>query len=217
MSGAPDASSVLWKREPGSGEIRVASPLEVAGELSHQFPCNDATRQYFTLVYGILDTDSRVLKYVSAGHPPMIQLRRGSDPNLHRSTGLPIALVPDDLTKSVIQQAEVSLDPGDRLYLYSDGIPEARSSDGEQYGEARTADALQSCMDRSLAESIDFLLTEVWDWAEGKGPDDDVSILAIEIEDWPQTMLAGSVEIVGDVVDPALDPEASEAESGESS
>jgi serine/threonine protein phosphatase PrpC len=111
----------------------------------------------------------------------------------------------------------VSLDPGDRLYLFSDGIPEARNSDGEQYGEARTADALQSCMDRGLDESIDFLLTEVWDWGGGKGPDDDVSILAIEIEGWPQTMLAGSVEIVGDVIDPALDPEAWEAESGESS
>jgi len=182
MSGAPDASSVLWKREPGSGEIRVASPLEVADELSHQFPCDAATRQYFTLVYGTLDVDSRILTYVSAGHPPMIQLRPGSDPVFHRSTGLPIALVPEDLDPGGIQQAEVSLDPGDRLYLYSDGIPEARSSDGEQYGEARAADALQSCMDRSLTESIDFLLTEVWDWAGGKGPDDDVSILAIEIE-----------------------------------
>ena len=36
-------------------------------------------------------------------------------------------------------------------------------------------------------------------------------------EGWPQTMLAGSVEIVGDVIHPALDPEAWEAESGESS
>jgi sigma-B regulation protein RsbU (phosphoserine phosphatase) len=182
MSGVPDASSVLWKREPGSGEIRAASPLEVADELSRQFPCDEATRQYFTLVYGMLDADSRILTYVSAGHPPMIQLRQGSVPMFHRSTGLPIALVPDNLTPSVIQQAEVSLDPGDRLYLYSDGIPEARSSDGGQYGEARTADTLQSCMDRSLAESIDFLLGEVWEWAGGKGPDDDVSILAIEIE-----------------------------------
>jgi sigma-B regulation protein RsbU (phosphoserine phosphatase) len=182
MSGVPDASSVLWKREPGSGEIRVASPLEVAGELSHQFPCDDATRQYFTLVYGTLDVDSRILTYVSAGHPPMIQLRRGSAPIFHRSTGLPIALLPADLDPGGIQQAEVPLDPGDRLYLYSDGIPEARNSDGEQYGEARTADALQSCMDQSLTESIDFLIEEVWDWAGAKGPDDDVSILAIEIE-----------------------------------
>ncbi len=182
MSGARDTSSMLWKREPGSGEIRVASPLEVADELSRQFPCDDETHQYFTLVYGTLDSDSRILTYVSAGHPPLIQLRRGSDPVFHRSTGLPIALVPDDLTPSAIQQAEVSLDPGDRLYLFSDGIPEARSSDGEQYGEARTADALQSCMDRGLVESIDFLLGEVWDWGGSKGPDDDVSILAIEIE-----------------------------------
>ena len=183
MSGAPDASSVLWKRESGSGGIRVASPLEVAGELARQFPCDNATRQYFTMVYATLDADSRTLTYVSAGHPPMIQLRRGSDPTLHRSTGLPIALVPDDLVPSAIEQAEVSLDPGDRLYLFSDGIPEARSSDGEQYGEARTADALQSCMDTGLDESIDFLLTEVWDWGGGEPPDDDVSILAIEIED----------------------------------
>jgi sigma-B regulation protein RsbU (phosphoserine phosphatase) len=180
MSGAPDASSVLWKREPGSGEIRVASPMEVAAELSHQFPCDDAT--HFTLVYGMLDVDSRILTYISAGHPPMIHLRRSSAPVFHRSTGLPIALVPDDLAPIVIQQAKVSLEPGDRLYLYSDGIPEARSSDREEFGEARTADVLQACMDRGLVESIDVLLREVWDWSGGKGPGDDVSILAIEIE-----------------------------------
>ncbi len=173
---------MLWKRHPDFEANPLAYPLEVAGELARQFPCDNATRQYFTMVYATLDADSRILTYVSAGHPPMIQLRPGSDPVFHRSTGLPIALVPADLTPSAIEQATVSLDPGDRLYLFSDGIPEARNSDGEQYGEARTADALQSCMDTGLDESIDFLLTEVWDWGGDKGPDDDVSILAIEIE-----------------------------------
>ena len=182
MSGVPDASSVLWKADPGSDEPRVATPAEVADELSRRFPYDGETRQYFTMVYGTLDTDRRLFTYSSAGHPPVVHLRPGADPAFHTSTGPPIALVPAILAASEYEQSEISLEPGDRLYLYSDGIPEAHGPDDEEYGEQRITDTLQAALDIGLDDSITLLLEKVWDWGGGTGPDDDVSILAIEID-----------------------------------
>jgi sigma-B regulation protein RsbU (phosphoserine phosphatase) len=182
MSGAPDSSSVLRTRRDGSSETNIATPAEVAQELSRRFPYNKETFQYFTIVYATLDMDQRLFTYVSAGHPPVVHLRRGSDPVLHTSTGSPIALVPAELSPSEYEESTVKLEPGDRLYLLSDGIPEAHQPDGEEYGEERISSTLQGCFDVDLDASITRLLDDVWDWMGGTGPGDDVSVLAIEIE-----------------------------------
>ncbi len=182
FSGAHDASSVLRSRVTGSDELCVASPLEVANELVRQFPYNDETHQYFTMVYGTLDAENRLFSYISAGHPPIVHIRRGSEPVFHPSTGSPIALVPDFLGPNKFSELKVELEPGDRFYLYSDGIPEAMNSVQEEFEGERIAEALQGCLDKDLDESIDALLQEVWAWGGGHGPNDDVSILAVEIE-----------------------------------
>jgi sigma-B regulation protein RsbU (phosphoserine phosphatase) len=182
LSRAPDSSSVLRTRENGSDEISVAAPAEVARELARRFPYNRETFQYFTMVYATLDVAERLFTYVSAGHPPVFHLRRGSDPVLHTSTGPPIALVPAELAPSEYEQSAVTLEPGDRLYLLSDGIPEAHLPGAEEYGEQRVAKMLQQLFDENLDASISLLLDDVWEWTGGKGPGDDVSILAIEIE-----------------------------------
>ena len=182
LSGAPDSSSILRKRRDGSSESTVATPAEVARELSRRFTYNSETLQYFTMVYATLDTDRRCFTYVSAGHPPVVHLRRGRDPVLHTSTGPPIALLPADIAPSDYEELTVALEPGDRLYILSDGIPEAHQSGGEEYGEKRITRTLQRCFDMELDSSISRLLDDVWDWTGGTGPGDDVSVLAVEIE-----------------------------------
>jgi len=53
---------------------------------------------------------------------------------------------------------------------------------GEEYGEERVSSTLQGCFDMDLDASITRLLDDVRDWMGGTGPDDDVSVLAIEID-----------------------------------
>ncbi len=184
MTGVPDASSVLRTLRDGSGscEISLATPAEVARELSRRFPYDKETLQYFTMVYAILDMDRRLFTYVSAGHTPIFHLRRGSDPVLHTSTGSPIALVPAEIGPSDYEEKTVQLEPGDRLYLLSDGIPEAHLPGGEEFGEERISSTLQGCFDKDLDVTVTRLLDDVWDWMGGTGPGDDVSVLAIEID-----------------------------------
>ena len=177
LTGAGDSSTILR-----AGDDSITEPAEVARELVRRFPYDNENLQYFTIVYGVLDTTRNRFTYVSAGHPPVVHLRRGADPVLHSSTGPPIALVPAELAPSEYEEVVVALEPGDRLYLVSDGIPEAHVPDGEEYGDERVAHTLLGLLDTDLDASIGHLLDDVWAWTGGAGPNDDVTILAIEID-----------------------------------
>jgi len=161
--------------------VCTATPVEVLHELARRFPYDDATHQYFTMVYGTLDMSRRHFTYVSAGHPPVIRIRHGAPAEFLTSTGPPVALLPSILGTATYEQVELELEPGDRLYLYSDGISEAQSPSGEELGEERVAEKLQPLLDHDLDASISSLLDWVWEWGGGTGPGDDVSVLAVEI------------------------------------
>jgi serine phosphatase RsbU (regulator of sigma subunit) len=75
----------------------------------------------------------------------------------------------------------VHLAAGDRLYLYSDGFPDAMNSRGEQFGEARLLQAIDRGRAEPLREGIANLLGEIARWQGGERPQDDISILAVEL------------------------------------
>lgn len=183
LSAARQPASVLWSAGERPGELRPATPLQVAEELARRFPYDEETHQYFTMAYGIFDGPARTLTYVSAGHTPIVHLgRREGGVALHGTTGPPIGLIPATLVEPRFEQREILLEPGDRLYLLSDGIPEARSVEDEELGMEHTAEILREALDRSLEESVDGLLDRLLEYTGPEGPDDDVSILALEVE-----------------------------------
>jgi serine phosphatase RsbU (regulator of sigma subunit) len=98
--------------------------------------------QFATAVLARLDLDTGRLRWINAGHPPPLILRGSSlvrPPPCppHRPLGLQDAK-PD--------YCETRLEPGDRLLLYTDGITEARSPDGEFFGEQRLADFIAAAV-----------------------------------------------------------------------
>ncbi len=174
-------SSVLWTTDAGATEPRKATPLEVMTELSKRFPYDMQTSQYFTMVYAVIDLKSRKLTYASAGHEPMIVVGAGDDPEFGASTGQPIALVPAMIMKSTYEERTIDIGPGNRVYLYSDGIPESRNADGEQWGNERLAAMLTELLERDLDEGLPEVLETVRQWQGGPHFDDDVSLLGVEI------------------------------------
>jgi hypothetical protein len=87
-----------------------------------------------TAVLAELDQRSGILRVISAGHPSGLVIRQGKVVKvLPTPTALPVAL--GDRRPPVV--VEEALEPGDRLLLYTDGITEARSADGEQFGVDR--------------------------------------------------------------------------------
>ena len=75
----------------------------------------------------------------------------------------------------------IHLAPGDRLYLYSDGLTDAMNATGQRFGDARLVEAITGTRHMPLREGIDSLLAQIVQWQGGDRPQDDISVLALEI------------------------------------
>jgi len=180
---ADPGSSVLWTTDAGATESRIATPVEVMNELYRRFPYDVQTGQYFTMVYAVVDLENRRLTYASAGHEPMIVIGPNREPEYGSSTGQPIALVPAMIMKSTYEERTVDIGPGDRIYLYSDGIPEAHEAQGDQFGNDRLTAKLVELLGSDLDEGLPVVLEAVRAWQGGPHFDDDVTIIGVEITD----------------------------------
>jgi sigma-B regulation protein RsbU (phosphoserine phosphatase) len=176
LSPPSEPSSILI----GDGDRRdrpaITPPIEVAAILNRLFPFDSATEQFATMVYGILNAATGEFRYVSAGHPGPVHLPSGSDPVILESPGSPIGLADDAYV-----ERSVRLGPGDRLFLYSDGVPEAMDPAGKPFGDAQLLEAIGRGRSGPLEEGVSTLLGAVARWHGSASPHDDISVLAVEI------------------------------------
>jgi len=159
----------------GPPYYKILSPAEVLTELEREFPF-ERFEKFFTIVYLLLDVGSGRVRYCSAGHPPpaLIRRRGGLEP-LPTNGGL-IGLG----VGGPFQDQEVQLKPGDRLYLYSDGITEFSGAAGTFFGSDRLFGALQALGHVSLPTGCDRVLAELEEFGGGRSLQDDVTLLGIE-------------------------------------
>ena len=167
----------LLVRQGPDGRIAVARPAEVATQLNRLFQADDFSGLYFTLLYGVLHLPTGRFDYCSGGHPALVRLPAGGgDVELHATESFPIAFVPD----VEYEQKTLQLVPGDRLFLYSDGVPEAMDKDRNPYGDDAMAACIAQFRGAPIEAGVKGLLEAVETWCQPNGPLDDVSILGVE-------------------------------------
>lgn len=170
--------SCLFEADPDTpDEFAVTPPTRVLRFLNGQTTGDPGLTQYYTMVYGILDVPARELRYVAAGHAGPVVVPREGEPVRHDSTGQPVGLLRD----AVFEEARLQLQPGDRLYLFTDGVTEAAGPDDEEFGAARAAAALHRGRAQTLEKSIASLIGELKSWSRRGEFSDDVSVLGVEL------------------------------------
>ena len=170
---SPAVGGALLTEDTGAGPA-VVPPSRVAARLNRQFPM-DRTRQYFTLVYGVIDPITGRFEYVTAGHPSPIKLPAGGGPYPVEGAGLPIGML-DDAT---YEDAALTLEPGDRLYFYTDGVIEALDAHEGEFGHPRLLEAIAARRRLPLLAGLEAVAADVRAWCGGRLKDD-VSLLAVE-------------------------------------
>lgn len=173
---SPTAEGTLLTEDMGQG-LGVVAPSRVAERLNRQFPM-DRTRQYFTLVYGVFDAAHGRFRYVMAGHPSPIVQPRAGPAALLPGRGLPIGMI----EHATFEDEAVTLDPGDRVYFYTDGVIEALNGAEQEFGHARLMSEIDRLRDLPLREGLDVIADLVIAWSGGELRDD-LSLLAIERTD----------------------------------
>lgn len=161
---------------PHGDPAELGRPAEVVRRVNERL-CGDRTEQFVTLFYGVLDLATCTLTYANAGHPGPVFLSPGAEAAILSEGGLPAGVT----AEAEYQAAEVRLRPGDRLWAYSDGLPEAMAPDGEAFGSGRLTAAFRAAARVPLADAVRNVVGQVEGWAGPGGPQDDMSVVALEV------------------------------------
>lgn len=135
----------------------IPSPAKLCQKLNREISRSVPREKFVSFFYGLLDSATKQFAYTNAGHnPPLLLHANGKVVRLEEG-GLLLGLFED----SAYSQGEVEFQEGDRMLLYTDGVTDALSPSGEEYGEARLVQFLRENGDLPadvlqvrLAESI---------------------------------------------------------------
>lgn len=148
-------------------------PLPVLSLVNRALCRTSDKRAFMSLFYGLLDPESGLLSYCSAGHPfPLLRRQHGEILELGRGS-LPLGMR-DSLE---LAADEVVLEPGDLLVLFSDGLPEAVNAHEHDFGYSRLRNLLSAY---GTAEEIHHRIVDAFDaHLAGKALDDDWSLVVL--------------------------------------
>ena len=132
--------------------------------------------KFVTAFYGVLDYKNRMLIFSNAGHNPPILVRADGGIEQLLEGGVALGVLPD----AVYEERPIALNPGDVLLLYTDGVTEAESPSGEQYGQWRLEQLISRLRERSASEILEAVVSDVLEWAAERGQNDDLTLMVVK-------------------------------------
>jgi serine phosphatase RsbU (regulator of sigma subunit) len=136
--------------------------------------------RFVTLLFARFAENGRLLNYINAGHPSGYVLTARGDVKAElESTAMPLGIMPDtDFSKG----PQIDLQPGDLIFLYTDGVIEAIAPDETLFGIDRALDILRRRRNASANEIVQALYRAVGDFMQRPGLEDDVTTIVIKVE-----------------------------------
>jgi sigma-B regulation protein RsbU (phosphoserine phosphatase) len=155
--------------QTGSHDTLVETISAVNRYLAENIPSN----RFVTLFYAELDPDSGAVSFLNAGHnPPLIVHAAGTVEQL-ASGGLPLGIKAD----AEYREGRTHLEPGDVLVIYSDGVTEAASPNGEEFGPTRLYEVVSRNVDASAAGIRDRIESALTKFSQGTQAADDITLV----------------------------------------
>jgi phosphoserine phosphatase len=141
--------------------------------------------RFITAFIGLLDPDTHVLRFQSAGQGPVLHFRadRGEFVR-HLPTSFPLGAMPLARVRPAV---EIAFAPGDVLVLLSDGVYECENADGKPFGEARVLEIVAARHADAAPAILAALLEAVDGFAAGRPPEDDVTGVLVKRKSMPAT------------------------------
>ena len=139
--------------------------------------CDESVGSMFvTVFYGIYDLQTGQITFTNAGHnPPYILKADGQVEVVKSPCNLVLGAVPD----MPFSCDTMKLEPGDTLYMFTDGVTEAENKNHDQFGESRLEEALAECKGTDSKHIVDTVNAKVKEFINGAAQSDDITQLVI--------------------------------------
>jgi sigma-B regulation protein RsbU (phosphoserine phosphatase) len=129
--------------------------------------------RFITFFMGILNPETGELVYTSAGHNPPVLVRAKGGYELLVSGGIILGIMP----MAKYEESRITLEKGDVLVMFSDGVTEAPDPNDQEYGENRLANLVAELASRPAQEIVDAIHTSVAEFTQGAPPADDITVV----------------------------------------
>lgn len=158
-----------------------ASPARMARSLNRMLMSFSRVETFVTMFIAKLDLRHGRATYCSAGHPPTMLVKANEADGVEAELLSVQSGVVGAFSSMVYENGTFSFNPGDILFMYTDGAIEARDAAGEFFGEARLREVLL----RAAAEGVEGLCAQVLDELDaftGSALDDDIALVALRFD-----------------------------------
>jgi sigma-B regulation protein RsbU (phosphoserine phosphatase) len=160
----------------------VYDPSSMLCSLNATLSSNLADDMFISMLYMVLNLETHQLSFARAGHEAPILVRNGTIAAEPLDTaGIVIGLVNDEIFAEAIETKNITLQPGDLLVTYTDGITEAMNSEGDEWGIERLVHTIQNMADGSAQKLLDQIRNEVLVFAGNNRQYDDMTMLTLRI------------------------------------
>ena len=181
VSGKGVPAALLMMKAKAQVRRELQSGLELSEAIQNanrELAEGNSASMFVTMWVGVLDYETGRVDYVNAGHnPPLIWQKESGWCWLRERTGLPLGLRVNRPYKTGF----LDCGAGDKFLLYTDGVTEALSEDGEQYGEHRLEAAANACLEDAPLKLVEALRRDVASFVQGAEQFDDITILALAL------------------------------------
>lgn len=156
---------------------RSTSPMEVLTNVNRLLLELGQSKQYVSVFYGVVNRKTRQLTYARAGHDYPLLIRQKEILPLG-GKGMVLGVFPG--VPFFLTEETITLQPGDRLVLYTDGIIDATSPEGKFHGLERLKQRLKTCCDLLPGEICSAVFSDLQDYQSDSEQFDDMTMLVME-------------------------------------
>lgn len=176
----PAALVAIMARAAFIGATRTSlQPSTVLNGMNRRL--HGLTGEHFvSAFFGVYHRETRYFTYANAGHPfPLRYIKATNSCQPIGMSGLLLGIMPE----AHYDESRVQLEPGDRLLFYTDGVPDCRSPEQEQFGDERVEEFLLANCDQSARTIAQRLSDRLEAFRGNTPPRDDITILVAEVRE----------------------------------
>ena len=149
---------------------------KILQRVNQDLSLDNPSMMFVTVFLGILDLRTGEVEYTNGGHnPPVVMRRDGQVGAITIEAGIPLGVIED----FEFATDRLRLDPDDSIFLFTDGITEAESAEGQFFSDERLIERLRETHGTSLRHGLDDMLEQVRGFGAGIPQSDDITMLAI--------------------------------------
>jgi sigma-B regulation protein RsbU (phosphoserine phosphatase) len=195
VSGKGTAAALLMSSLHASIHAQTGSHdslVETISAVNRYLADNIPSNRFVTLFYAELDPESGALSFLNAGHnPPLIVHAAGTVEQL-ASGGLPLGINGD----AEYREGRTTLQAGDVLVIYSDGVTEAASPSGEEFGPTRLYEVVSRNVDSSAAGIRDRIESALTKFSQGTQAADDITLVIVKRQAETRQLTASGARLI---------------------